>query len=266
MKAAGFLRCVSVDALKMRRTLALALAVLLPAAPVGVFFIYLVREGTAPPRGTGFSAASLVIQQLVGLWAILVLPVFAAVETSLLAAIEHQNRGWKHLFALPPARGSLIGAKFASAVLLVGIAHTCLFGYTLALLWAIPKLRPGIGFDGRIPILAALLVVAACAVSSLFVVGIHAFIALRWPSFALNVGIALAGLLCVVVVLETPARLYYPWGQPGAVLNIVVPWIFHWPGGPAGPADILAVLAISTGGFLLTAFGGGWLLSRRDVF
>ena len=266
MNPAGFLGCLGIEALKLRRTLALALAVLLPAALVGVFLIYVLQESHAVPRGAGFTATSLIVQGIMGVWAILVLPLFAAIVTSLLAALEHQNRGWKHLFALPPARGSLIAAKFASAVLLVTIAHAFLFCYSLVLLWLAPRLRPGVGFDARVPVAATLLVVAVCAVASLFVVGIHTFISLRWPSAALNVGIALAGLLCVVVVLETRARPYYPWGQPGAAMNIAVSWIFRWPGATAGPGDLMVLLAISVCGFAATAVGGGWLLSRRDVF
>lgn len=266
MKAAGFLGCLGVEALKVRRTMALALAVLLPAAVVGMFVIYLLQNPFSVPRESGLTPASLIIQGLLTFWSVLVLPIFAAIETSLLASLEHQNRGWKHLFALPPARGALIAAKFAGAVLLIAIAHAFLFGFTLVLLWAMPKLRPGLGLEAPVPFLAILVVFAVCAVSSLFIVGVHTLISLRWPSFALNIGIALAGMLCVFVVMDTRANRFYPWSQPGATLNVVVPWIFHWPDVKADPGDLVALLAIVAGGFLVTAFGGGWLLARRDVF
>jgi len=244
--------------------MALALAVLLPVAPVVLFLVILLQKRTAD-FAQSVNPAAMIVQGLVGLWGIFVLPVFAAVETSLLAALEHQNRGWKHLFALSPARGALLAAKFVAAALLVTIAHAFLFGYTLVLLRVAPRLQPGVGLDAPIPIVATLVVVAACWVSCLFLVGVHTSISLRWPSFALNVGIALAGLLFAVGMLDTRLGELYPWSLPGVAHRIVVPWIFGWPGGPAGPGGLAIVLGTSAAGFVVTAVGGGWLLSRRDV-
>jgi hypothetical protein len=248
--------------------MALVLAVLLPAAVVGTFLVFIVQQGSTE-FSPGVHPAAMIVLGLVGLWAVFVLPIFVAIETSLLAAIEHQNRGWKHLFALPPARGALIAAKFASAVLLVTIAHACFFGYTLVLLWVVPKLEPGIGFHGPIPIGATLLVVASCAVSSLFMVGVHTWISLRWPSFALNVGIALGGIFYALGVLDSLQGKILPWALPVVAHKVAVPWIFGlpgWPGGPAGPWSLASLLATALGGYVVTAVLGGWLLSRRDVF
>jgi hypothetical protein len=267
MNGAGFLGCLGVEALKLKRTTALALAVLLPAATAGMFLVFILQNGdTSSSRGA--NPAVGIVLGLVGLWAIFILPIFAAIETSLLAAIEHQNRGWKHLFALPPARRSLFAAKFAAAALLVAIAHTLLFGYTLVVLWAVSKLQPSAGSSGPIPVVASLVIVAVCAVSSLFMVGVHTAISLRWPSFALNVGIALSGLLFALGMLDSRLGQCFPWSLPALAHKIVVPWVFGlpgWPGGPAGPESLTIILAISVGGFVATAVGGGWLLSRRDV-
>src|SRR5262245_36832719 len=202
MKAAGFIGCLAVEALKLRRTMALALAILLPAAPVAMILILTLTQGSAEFSQSAHPFA-MIILGLVGIWAVFVLPIFAAVESSLLASIEHQNRGWKHMFALPPARGSMIAAKFATSVLLVTIAHAFLFAYTLVLFWVLPRLAPEEGLKGPIPFAATLAVIAACAASSLFVVGVHTFISMRWASFALNVGIALGGILYAIGVLDS---------------------------------------------------------------
>jgi len=263
MKTAGFLGCLGVEALKLRRTMALVLVVLLPAATVATFLVYLLQNGTAFSEGQ--DRAAMIVWGLLSLWTIFVLPIFAAVETSLLAAVEHQNRGWKHLFALPPARGSLIAAKFAADVLLVSMAHAFLFAYALVLFCILPRLQPG-GLDGPIPVVAILVSVATCAASSLFVVGVHTFISLRWPSFALNVGIAVGALLCAVGMLDTPLGRFYPWSLPAVAHRIAVPWMFHLPGWTDGLGKLVILLCISGAGFVVTAIGGGWALSRRDVF
>ena len=51
MKTAGFLGCLGVEALKLRRTMALVLVVLLPAATVATFLVYLLQNGTAFSEG-----------------------------------------------------------------------------------------------------------------------------------------------------------------------------------------------------------------------
>jgi len=265
MKPAGFVGCLIVEALKLRRTMALALAILLPAAPVAFFVILILSQGGAEFSQSAHPSAMIVLG-LVGLWAVFPLPIFAAVESSLLASVEHQNRGWKHIFALPPARGSLIAAKFAAAALLVTIAHACLFVYALVLFRVLPMLEPAQGFDGPIPVVATLAVIAACAASSLFVVGLHTFIAMRWASFALNVGISLGGILYALGVLDTRQAKFIPWALPALVHKVAVPWIFDLPGAHSEIRTLTTAIAISVGGCILTAVAGGWLLSRRDVF
>ena len=108
-----------------------------------------------------------------------------------------------------------------------------------------PKLRPAGGFDVSVPVAATLVIAAVCLAASLLTVGVHTLIALRWPSFPLNVGIALGGLLCVVVVMDTRLRVYYPWSQAAAAQNVVIPWIFHWPGSAATPEQLLRRLPLT---------------------
>jgi hypothetical protein len=130
----------------------------------------------------------------------------------------------------------------------------------------LPLLQPGEGFEGPIPVAATLTVIAACAASSLFVVGLHTFISMRWASFALNVGIALGGILYALGVLDTRQARFIPWALPALAHKIAVPWICGLPGAHSELRSLTASIAISVGGFVLTAVAGGWLLSRRDVF
>jgi hypothetical protein len=161
---------------------------------------------------------------------------------------------------------SLITAKFATAVLLVTIAHACLSVYSLVLFWVLPMLRPGEGFDGPIPVAATLAVIAACAASSLFGVGIHTFISMRWANFALIAGIALGGILYALGVLDTRQARFIPWALPALVHKVAVPWILGLPGAPPGTRSLAVAIAISACGFVVITVAGGWLLLRRDVF
>jgi hypothetical protein len=46
------------------------------------------------------------------IWAVFLLPLLITVETALLAGIEHGERQWKHMFALPIPRAAIYVAKF----------------------------------------------------------------------------------------------------------------------------------------------------------
>jgi hypothetical protein len=226
--------------------------------------VYLVQKGTAGvPRE--ISGASWAVQAVLTLWAACVLPVFAAIVTSLLASVEHHNRGLEHVFALPIARGALIAAKLAASLVLVGIAHLSLGACTLAMLWSVSRFAPASGLEASLPVAPLIVVVAACAAATPFLVAVHTLLALRWHSFALDVGLALTALLGTFVVLETPLRSVYPWSLPGAALTIAVPWVFDWPGAVVPPEWLALPTGVSAAGFVLTSIGGGWLVARRDV-
>ena len=60
--------------------------------------------------------------------------------------------------------------------------------------------------------------------------------------------------------------MFIPWALPALVHKVAVPWIFDLPGAHSEIRTLTTAIAISVGGFILTAVAGGWLLSRRDVF
>jgi hypothetical protein len=260
---AGFVRCLTAEALKLRRTVALAVALLLPAAPPLLFLVYVLQRGNLSyPEGV--SAMAWTFQGALSLWGTFLLAPFAALETSLVAGLEHQNRGFKHLLALPVPRIAVYGAKLVTAAVLVGIASALLWVYTLLALWGLGRLRPDAGFSGPLPILDTLVVTALVAASSSVLLAVHAWVALRWPSFALNVALALGALVVGVVLTESRLIWFYPWALPGAVQNVAVPLVFGW--GTRGTAASLGlVTAASLAGGAGIGLLGVWSLARRDA-
>jgi hypothetical protein len=260
---AAFYRCLSTDALKLRRTPALALAVFLPAMPPLLFFVYVLQRGN---EGTpeGVSPVAWTVQGILSLWAIFLIPPFAAVETSLLSGIEWHNQGWKHLFALPVPRSAVYTAKFIAAGALMGIATASICGYTMLSLWGLLRLRAEAGFVAPLPIWETLVLFALIGAASLFLLSVHGYVALRWPSFALNVGLALAALLGNFVLIESRLRLIYPWSLPPAIENLAAPMVFGW-GTRGSPSDLFLIMSLALVGVALVTFLGVWRLSRRDV-
>jgi hypothetical protein len=260
---ATLVRCLRCEVLKLRRTLALALAVLLPAAPPLVFFVYVLQKGNEwLPQGV--SAMAWTFQAALSLWCILLLPLFAAIESSLIAGIEHQNRGWKHLMALPVPRGAPYAAKLVAVTALVALGTALFWAYTLLSFWGLTRLRPEAGFAGPLPAGETLGIVALVGAASFLLLSVHAFVALRWASFSLNISLALTALLGNVVLTESRLAWLYPWSLPSSVQNVAVPLVFGW-GTRGDPASLALAIALSLVAGALASSVGVWSLSRRDV-
>lgn len=261
--AEGFGACVWSDLLKLRRTHALVLPLLLTAAPPLVFFVYVLQQGRAEyPKEV--SPAVWTVQGILSLWGIFLLPVMVAVECALLASIEHGSSGWKHVLALPVPRSAVYASKFAMMVFLVALAHGALFVYTIASAWGLTQLRRDAGFVGPLPIRETLIFVLLVGLAGAFLVGIHAVVALRWPSFAMNVGLALGGLLIGAVLVESKFQNVYPWSLPAAMMNISMPLIFGLQG-RAGPVHVAVLAGASSLACVSVMLLGIWWLCRRDV-
>jgi lantibiotic transport system permease protein len=112
-----FKRAISAEWLKLKRTLALRLAIGAPLAVVVLnFILYSQRPDAA---GDGLNPLIGFAQINLTMWTIVVLPMYAALAAALVASMEHQGDLWKHLFALPVSRRAIFAAKWMAAVGLV---------------------------------------------------------------------------------------------------------------------------------------------------
>src|SRR5215472_16182717 len=91
------------EVLKLRRTLALWAALLVPLAVI----LMTTALNLSRAKGTRFDPDqpngwdSLMLDLVLFLWCLIGLPLFVSLETALLAGLEHRENTWKHLFALP---------------------------------------------------------------------------------------------------------------------------------------------------------------------
>ena len=67
----------------------------------------------------GFKLWDAVFQNSLSVWAIFMLPLLITLETALLAGVEHTEKQWKHLLALPVPRYTVYLAKLLTALLLM---------------------------------------------------------------------------------------------------------------------------------------------------
>ena len=259
-----YVAALGAELLKLKRSPALWLTFLLPAVPVALQFINYFQRGEAllPENRDPWVWMT---QNIMIVWAVFILPLFVAMLTSLLAALDHNAQAWKHLFALPVRRSVIYAAKKSIGMVLLADATIALVCWTLAAGYGLHVLRPELGFAATPP-LARILVLAGVAwLTSWLLYSVHSWISLRWASFIPNLGVAVVALFGSFVITASQYWKYYPWALPGSVENQ-----FHqaigdtasWGGVPE--VTIIPLIAGSLGGLAVMAMSV-YFLSRRDV-
>jgi hypothetical protein len=199
---------------KQRRTLARWLSVLAPVtALVLSLFLLGPAESAAATQKIAFWQAYA--GSVLAGWAAFLLPLMATLQAVLLSQLEHANKQWKFILALPVPRSSLYIAKSVNLVFLIVLAHL-LLGMMIGLVcilagWA--DFSSGLAWP-MMAWLASNLAIICCA--SLLLASIQLLIAVEMESFVAAISIGLVamfiGLFGNQAVGET-AR-YFPWTMP----------------------------------------------------
>jgi hypothetical protein len=260
-------RAIGVELLKLRRTLALWAAWLIPLAVLAMTTaINLSRaHGTKFVLDEPNGWDSLMLDLTLVLWCFVVLPLFVALEAALLAGIEHRENTWKHLFALPIPRWTIYVAK-----LLVGFGLLCITSVVLAAGtalqgWVILKLRPDLGLSAPIPWALILWRSFSFVPPVLLMLAVETWVATRWRNFTVPMGVGIGCTAVTIMLLRTIKNhvstpygphlaSYFPWSLPYVVIA---------PGATSNLRET-AFLVGGLGGLLVSVLGC-WEIVRRDV-
>jgi hypothetical protein len=204
---------LSAERLKLRRTLALRLTVIAPAVVVVLCvlqfgFTKLELAGDPVQAWKAFAGASF------ALWAFLMMPLFATLEAALLGALEHTDRQWKHLLALPVPRSVHYLAKWAA---LVGLLYgTALVFAGLVVLggWVLMAIRPDAGIAGWPPVGWLAKQCLAMVTAALCMAAIQLWVAVRWSSFTVAVGVGMGATIAGFMIGQSRYGHLYPWTLP----------------------------------------------------
>jgi hypothetical protein len=240
-----FLRACSAEILKLKRTLALWLALLTPMLIVVLQFAFVLRIPAA--RRTKGMWPLLEQGQL--MWPIFLLPLSVCLLTALLNGLEHRENNWKHLFALPVPRWSVYAAKVVAAHVLLVLGSLAMFAGTLASGYILHWLLPKVPF-GAPPWLEMLRRLGLFFVASGALVSIHVWVSARCKTFPLPLGVGLGAVLVSLIAANDKLMAYWPWMFPMNMLSAE-----RW-----GTA-----LALGLGGGLAIAVLGAWDTARRDI-
>ena len=242
--------------LKLRRTLALRVAIAAPLAVVGLQVFVSTQQPAIPNPGA--TPLLGLVQGGFFLWSLLVLPMYGALAAALVAAVDHQDDHWKHLFALPIGRPSIFAAKWIAVLALVLVSYLTLTAGLLTLTSVLRAMRPAWPDTPGLMHIAVIRMMQGFLAGWLFL-SIQLWVSLRWRSFPVGLTV---GIIAVLVMLGLVARgggrssltRAYPWALPVTAIARIV---------ESTPNRAIVAARGSLAG-LVVAIAASWSLSRRE--
>ena len=241
-------RILHAEGLKLKRTLALGMV---PCAPlVVVFFSFFVLHAQITRSAKAIDLWPNLTSTAVGVWAVFMGPLFIVLETALINGLEHNSKSWKHIYALPVRGWAVYTAKLLVAIFLLSLS-TAILLLGIALAGTLLQiLKPSVISTGAVPWLAILKPLLLVSLAALILVAIHTWISIRWESFALSIGVGIAGTFLALFAAAAKLGKYYPWLLP---VNTMLP-----------DRKVAALVLGITGGVIIGILGC-WEATRRDV-
>jgi pimeloyl-ACP methyl ester carboxylesterase len=222
-------------------------------APVLVALLSLSIQLAAIARGRGDLSATLWDSLARGgltVWAVFLLPFLITLETSLLCGVEHGEKQWKHVFALPLQRPAIYWAKFLLVQALI-LLSTLFVVLSIALCgWMLMLWHPTLSAAGLPPLVLIGGRALHCWLAAGLIVSVNLWIALRWPSFTVSLGAGIAGTFFALFAASAEVSRYYPWLLP---MNAI-----------SGGDRLAVALVLGIGGGLLVAVLGCIDFVRRE--
>ncbi|MCJ0826795.1 ABC transporter permease [Luteimonas sp. 50] len=243
--APRFATTFAVEAYKLRRSLALVLAVVAPLLIAFFMFFNLLRMKQPMPW-------EMALQTPAAIWAFFMLPMSVTALTALVAHTEHGPRAWDHLRALPLPRWHLYAAKALCvlglvAVMTVLLALLSVLAAQLAGWW-----KPAVAATGTPDLPAYALVLARIFMAAWLLVAVQLWLALRLASFVPALATGIGGTFFAVVATSAKAGMGLPWQLPVNQLA-------------ADPARADFTLALGAVGGAAAFALMLWCLGRREV-
>ncbi|MFK7742749.1 MAG: ABC transporter permease [Planctomycetota bacterium] len=199
---AGYLRALSAEVLKYRRTTAVWLAFGIPVLIIVLAGIVLTQSDVAEASvERKWNALQGITAQT---WVTMCLPIGGAILIGMLWGIEHGSNQLKHILAQPPSRAAQFWAKTTGifALIALGTAFLGVLCAGLATVLGMGPVRWEVAFELPFRALAG-------AVPTL---GLISWLAQRYSSFALPVILGVVGVVVGGIAGSSPDHwLYVPW-------------------------------------------------------
>jgi hypothetical protein len=244
-------RAMSAEILKLKRTVALRVAVIAPLVVITVMFLVYHQRDQAGTMGLDLWLRFT--KEIMGLWAILMLPLFITLEAALLGALESSEKSWKHLFALPIPRGAIYSAKIVTMIGIIGLSKIVLFVGSIIAGMLLNLLKPHYQLSlASFPFQEVFRTYLITYFLSWLMITIQIWVSVRWQSFTISVSTGISATVFGYMLINSAkwGRIY-PWTLP---VNVLVQ-----------NGNITRAMMISLIGGLVIAIIGGWEFIRRDA-
>ena len=250
-----FARVLVTEALKLRRTLALWMVVIAPMVVVVLQFLVVFLGPDQPGRNRDVWKA--MATNSVAMWTVLMMPLFLTLETSLLAGLEHADKNWKNLLALPAPRWMFYLSKLAVTIGLLWVACAVIVGGTWLSGTIVKAAKPGLNIQA-LPMSLVTMPMLQVSVAALFGTTIQHWVSLRWQSFTAAMGFGMCAMVTgFIAVNSTTWGPRFPWSLPLYTVRTLTAT-------PSGP-NASVVMAIAIGGAVVVALAGCVEFSRREI-
>jgi hypothetical protein len=233
--------------LKLKRTLAFRMIFV---APLLVATLQVLAVWNQRRFGENFKLWEMAPKSSLSIWAVFMLPLLITLETALVNGIEHGEKQWKHIFALPIPRHAVYLAKLIVAHALAAASTLILSALIVVVGVALTRLRPELANSGAIPYGWILKHAAMVWLAAGLIIAIHTWVSIRWPGFALSLGAGIGGTFFAVFAASARVGKYYPWLLP---LNVFA------------EGTIAMALWLGAVGGVIAAVVGCFEFVRRDV-
>ena len=240
-------RALHAELLKLKRTLAFRVIFVLPFFIALLQFFVIWRTKKFP---ADFKLWQTHATNSFQIWAIFMMPLLIALETALLNGIEHADKQWKHLFALPVPRHSIYFAKFVVAQWLILVSTFILALLTILVGLASIYLKPELANTDPVPFWWITKLALEVWLAAWLIIAIHTWISMRWAGFPIALGVGIGGTFFALFAASAAIGKYYPWLLP---MNLFLDGRFT------------SALVLGIGGGLLAALLGCLEFTRRDV-
>lgn len=243
----SLLRALHAELLKLKRTLAFRVIFILPFLVAVLQFFIVWRTKKFP---AGFDLWHTIGTNTLQIWAIFMLPLLITLETALLNGIEHSDRQWKHIFALPVPRHSVYFSKVIVAQGLIFISTLILSLLTIGVGIISTYVRPELANAGPIPFGWYAKYTVLVWAASWLIIAIHMWVSTRWSGFPIPLGVGIGGTFFALFAASASLGKYYPWLLP---MNLFIDGRFK------------AALVLGIAGGIVATLVGCLEFVRRDV-
>ncbi|MEE8578223.1 MAG: ABC transporter permease [candidate division Zixibacteria bacterium] len=210
MKA--FLTLYKIELIKLKRTLALWMAVLAPAVVLMFQIVSWLRNVDSFKDGLD---PWMIFHENVGaMWGIFMLPLFTALITALIYQLDFANNGWLRLYTMPIRRWVIPTAKIAVVMTVILLATAVMTVGSLFGVLFVDLVKPALVIDEPVPYLALLKVSSILFVSSLSMIAIQNIISFRFSAISVPLGVGIGGVFVAIFAASAKYGYLFPWLMP----------------------------------------------------